>query len=305
MPSEQAYLYYPGCSQTGTSIEYDMSTRASCKALGLQLVDLEDWSCCGSTPAHTVDHLLSAALAARNLRIVQEMGRDAVVTPCPSCLTALRTANHRMRNPSFRAEVNDIIDKPYEGEIEAKSVLQVIYEEVGPEKIRAAVTNPLKGLAAAPYYGCIMSRPPEVMAFDDPENPIAMDKILEALGAEVTPFPFKVECCGAAHAVPKKDVVTFLSGRILSMAEEFGANAIVVACPLCHQNLDLRQDQINRSQKTRFKLPILYFTQLIALAMGVDEKELGLNKHHVSPQGLLKHIREAAAAVDETVTKVS
>jgi heterodisulfide reductase subunit B len=281
----------------GTSIEYDLSTRACCKALDIELVDIADWSCCGSTPAHTVDHTLSAALAARNLALVEEMGYKSVITPCPSCLTALRTANHRMENESFREKANALLDSPFEGEIEAKSVLQVILEDFGPDKIAERVKNPLKGLVVAPYYGCIMNRPPELMAFDDPENPIAMDRIVEALGAEVAPFPFKVECCGAAHGVPKKDVVMFLSSRILSMVEESGANAVVVACPLCHQNLDLRQGQINAARKTLFNIPVFYFTQLIGLALGIKEKELGLNKHNVSPKGLLKEMAEVPAEV--------
>ncbi len=144
-----------------------------------------------------------------------------------------------------------------------------------------------------------MNRPPEIMAFDDPENPIAMDRILKAIGAEVATFPFKVECCGAAHGVPRKDVVMFLSRKILSMAEESGANVIVLACPMCHQNLDLRQDQINASQNTRFNIPVVYFTQLIGLAMGMKEKELGLNKHNVSTKGMLARIAEASATATE------
>lgn len=295
MSSTLTYPYYPGCSQMGIAIEYDLSTRACCKALGIELIDIPDWSCCGSTPAHTVDHTFSAALAARNLAIVEEMGYKSVITPCPSCLTALKTANHRMENQTFREKVNGLLDSPFNGEVEAKSVLQVFVEDLGLDKIADKVKNTLTGLRVAPYYGCIMNRPPELMAFDDPENPIAMDRIVEALGAEVTLFPFKVECCGAAHGVPKKDVVMFLSNKLLSMAEESGANAIVVPCPLCHQNLDLRQSQINSSQNKVFDIPIFYFTQLIGLAMGIKEKELGLNKHIVSPKGLLKRISEASA----------
>jgi heterodisulfide reductase subunit B len=294
MKSELTYAYYPGCSGLGTSIEYEISTRACCRALGIELVELDDWSCCGSTPAHTFDHLLAAALAARNLNIVKQMGMKSVLTPCPSCLSALRKADYRMKDPKFKEKVNALLDTPYNGGIEAKSVLQVIFEEIGTEKIAEKVKRPMKGLKVAPYYGCIINRPPEVMAFDDPENPVAMDRILEAVGAEVVQFPFKVECCGAAHGVPRRDVVMFLSSKIISMAQDAGANSIAVCCPMCHQNLDLRQDQINAYRGTNFRMPIFYFTQILGLSLGFNERELGLDKHNVSPKEILREIESVS-----------
>ena len=285
--STLSYAYYPGCSGLGTSVEYDRSTRAVCAALGVQLADVPDWSCCGSTPAHTVDHALSAALSARNLARVESMGHGVVATPCPSCLTNLRTAEHRMRDAAFRARVNALLDTPCEGRVQAKSVLQILLEDVGADAIARATRKPLRGVKLAPYYGCIMNRPPELMDFDDHENPTAMDKIMRAMGAEVVPFPLKVECCGASFGVPRRDVVAELSGRLLRMARALGADALVTACPLCQMNLDLRQDQAARAHHTSFGMPVFYFTQLMGLALGLPESSLGFDRICVSPARVL------------------
>ncbi|WP_243360180.1 CoB--CoM heterodisulfide reductase iron-sulfur subunit B family protein [Fundidesulfovibrio terrae] len=293
--TEATYAYYPGCSGLGTSIEYDSSSRAVCRALFMKISDVPDWSCCGSTPAHTVDHVLSAALSARNLALVESMGLDTVVTPCPSCLTNLRTACHRMEDAAFSAEVNALLDTPFKGTVQAKSLLQALIEDVGLEMIAASTVKPLTGLKVAPYYGCIMNRPPELMRFDDHENPVAMDRILEAMGAEVVPFPLKVECCGASFGVPRKDVVAKLSGRLLETARELGADAMVTACPLCQMNLDLRQEQASRAVGTHFEMPVFYFTQLMGLAMGVAEAELGFDKICVSPARALSLIGSPAS----------
>lgn len=281
------YAYYPGCSSTGTSIEYDMSSRAICEALGIRLTDVPDWNCCGSTPAHTVDHSLSSALSARNLDHVASMGLDSCVTPCPSCLANLKTASHRMEDEGFRNKVNKLLDKPANTDIETKSVLQILVEDYGIENIRKKVVKPLNGLVVGAYYGCILNRPPELMQFDDREHPMAMDNIMEALGATVVPFPLKVECCGASFGIPRKDVVMRLSGKLLDTAEEIGAMALVTACPLCQMNLDMRQNQINHANGTNHNIPIFYFTQLLGLALGLTEKELGMNKLCVSPRTLL------------------
>ncbi len=282
-----AIAYYPGCSGLGTSKEYDTSTRAVCAAVGLSLVDIPDWSCCGSSPAHTKDHYFSAALAARNLQLVAGMGLGTAVTPCPSCLTNLRTANHRMEAAAFKEKVDRLLDEPYAGHVDAQSVLQALVEIVGADAIAALVKTPLKGLKVAPYYGCIMNRPPEVMAFDDCENPMAMDNILTALGAEVVPFPLKVECCGASYGMPRPDVVANLSGKLLECAKLAGADLIAVACPMCQMNLDLRQGQVNRYKHTNYRMPVAYFTQLMGVALNLPEEELGFDKLCVDPRPVL------------------
>jgi heterodisulfide reductase subunit B len=296
MSSNATYAYYPGCSGLSTSLDYEQSTRAICSALGITLQDIPDWSCCGSTPAHTVDHVLSAALSARNLAIAESMGVDAVVTPCPSCLTNLKAAGHRMENETFKKEVNALLDQPCANTLTTKSVLQVLVEDFGVEEIQKAVSKPLKGLKVVPYYGCLMNRPPEVMDFDDPENPTAMDRILTALGLDVLDFPLKVECCGGSFGVARKDMVVHLSGKLLDMARKMGADAVVTACPLCQMNLDLRQSQINASLRETFDLPVFYYTQLLGLALGLTHDELLLKKLVVKPWKVLKKIEEPEAA---------
>ncbi|KHK01908.1 CoB--CoM heterodisulfide reductase iron-sulfur subunit B family protein [Desulfovibrio sp. TomC] len=283
----EAIAYYPGCSGLGTSKEYDTSTRAVCAALGLSLVDIPDWSCCGSTPAHTKDHTLSAALSARNLQLVSGMGLKAAATPCPSCLTNLRTANHRIEAAPFKAKVDKLLDEPYGGDVNAISVLQALVENIGVETIASAVRTPLKGLKVACYYGCIMNRPPELMAFDDCENPMAMDNILAALGAEVVPFPLKVECCGASYGIPRPDVTAALSGKLLEAAVGVGADMVAVACPLCQMNLDLRQGQVNRAMGTHYRIPVPYFTQLMGVALNIPDGEIGFGKLNVDPRPVL------------------
>ena len=273
--------YYPGCSGEGTSTEYEASTRAVCRALGLEFTDIEDWNCCGSTPAHAVDTVLSGALGARNLMLAGRAGAEGVTTPCPSCLANLKLARHRMRDPDFKARVDALLDAPTPAAEDGS--------------VATRVTKPLEGLKVATYYGCLMSRPAGVMNFDDPENPTAIDTIMRALGAEVVPFPLKTECCGAAMGVALKDITSSLSGRILASAKAFGADAVVTACPLCHMNLDLRQGQAERARGARFDMPVFYYTQLMGLAFGLPAEALRLDKLAVSPEPLLKKLAERRA----------
>lgn len=288
--------YYPGCSGQGTSVEYDRSTRAICAALDVELVDVEDWSCCGSTPAHTVNHVLSAALSARNLAQAERMGLTLMTTPCPSCLSNLRTATHKMADADFQAQANALLDTPCTNTVEVQSVLQVLTEQVDLELIKSKVVKPLTGVKIACYYGCIMNRPPELMRFDDHENPVAMDNILRALGAEVVPFPLKVECCGASFGIARGDIVAKLSGKLLDAGRRLGADAFVTACPLCQMNLDMRQGQINDALRENFKIPIFYYTQLLGYALGLDRSDLGFGKLCVDPRLALGKIKQPAQA---------
>ncbi len=310
--AEKQYAYYGGCSLEGTAIEYDMSMKLVFHALGVTLREPEDWSCCGSTPAHTVDHVFAAALAARNLAIIEKMGTSTVAMPCPSCLATFKRAHLAMTGDArFKRDVNELLDEPYNGGVTPKSTLQVMIEDVGIEAIAARVTHALTDLVVAPYYGCILTRPPEIAQFDDPENPVSMDKILEAVGIKVSDFAFKMECCGAAFGVPKREMVNRLTFKVLSMALDAGANCIAVACPLCQQNLDLRQSQVNSTMGTTFNIPILYFSQIVGLTYGLSPKELGLDKLVVSADALIKTRitkeelakREAALKAEEKARK--
>ncbi len=306
---EREYAYYAGCSLEGTASSYDRSVRVLLKALGVPLKEPEDWSCCGSTPAHAMDHVLAGALAARNLAIVERMGTGTLTTPCPSCLSAFKKAHAKTaEDKSFRDEVNSLLDAPYEGGVQAKSTLQIIYEDVGLEAVAAKVTTVMPELKAACYYGCILNRPPRLAAFDDPENPVSMDRLLSACGVEVCDFAFKTECCGAAFGVPKKEMVLRLTHKVLTMAQDCGANCVVVACPLCQQNLDLRQAQVNRAMGSSFSIPTLYFSQVVGLAFGYSPDELGLDKHIISAEPLIRSRRpkgeeDAAPAAKERPKK--
>jgi len=285
------YAYYPGCSGLGTSLEYDTSTRTLCESLGIELVDIPDWNCCGSTPAHAIDHLLSSCLVGRNLGIADDMAEerelDGIITPCPSCLKNLKTTQHRLSQPEFRSKVEKVVGRPLKAGLPIKSVLQVVVEDLGLRALARLVQEPLKGLKVVPYYGCIMVRPPRIMQFDDPENPMALDNLLTELGAEVLPFALKTDCCGASLGTTRRDVITRLSGRILDAAEAAGADAIVTACPLCQMNLDMRQSQINRANHSGHNMPVFYYSQLAGLAAGRDETSTMLGKLCVSPRPLL------------------
>ncbi len=292
MAENREYAYYQGCSLEGTAAAYDASVRLVMKSLGVTLVEPDDWSCCGSSPAHAVDHLLAAALAARNLAIVERTGADTVTAPCPSCLSALKKAHASMAgSAAFRDEVNALLDVPYKGAVTAKSALQIIYEDIGLEEAALPVTTALPGLRVAPYYGCILTRPAKAANFDDPENPVSMDRLLQAVGAEVVDFAFKLECCGAAFSLPKKDMVLRLTEKVLAMALDAGANCIAVACPLCQQNLDLRQAQVNAAFGDSFNIPILYFSQIMGLAYGYRPAELGMEKHIVGSDFLVRALK--------------
>jgi heterodisulfide reductase subunit B2 len=310
--AEREYAYYSGCSLEGTAVEYDMSVKVVLSALGVTLKEPQDWSCCGSTPAHTVDHVFAAALAARNLSIIEKMGADTVTVPCPSCLSAFKRAHLGMTgDKDFKDKVNSLLDEPYLGGVTSKSTLQIMFEDIGLDDIRAKVTHALPGIMVAPYYGCILTRPPEIAQFDDPENPVSMDKILDAVGVRVSDFVFKLECCGAAFGVPKRDMVNRLTAKVLTMALDSGANCIAVACPLCQQNLDLRQSQVNVALGTNFNIPVLYFTQIVGLTYGLSPKELGLDKLIVSADNLVRSRitveelaeRKAAAEAEERAKK--
>ena len=283
------YSYYPGCSLQGMASEYDLSARKVCERLSVTLTEAPDWVCCGATPAHATDHLLSIALPAVTLSNVWETRRPAgaeggdplptVVAACAACYSRLRVANHEMRtDPALRAKVQEKAGIAYEGQVEVRHLLDILRNDLGPDAIRAKVTRPLAGLKVACYYGCLLVRPPKVVAFDDPENPRVMDDLLEAAGATCVEWPHKTECCGGNFSLGRPDLVAKLVGDVLREAKDAGAHVVDVACPLCQTNLDLRQSDAQRRTGEQFGLPVLYFTQLLGLALGLSEKELGIGR---------------------------
>ena len=280
-----SYVFFPGCSLEGSAWDFRRSTLAVAKALGLRLPEIPDWICCGSTPAHQTDPLLAVALPAKNLLAAQG---KAVAVCCAACYSRLKTANHEIqRDPETRRSVAEVVGTDYDGTTRVLHLLEILVRDVGLPRLREAVRRPLGGLKVVPYYGCLLSRPPDVTGFDDPENPTLMDRVLRAAGAEVVEWPHKTECCGAGYGITDVTIVEELSLRLLEMAKAAGASAIATACPLCQLNLDLRQQRIEKKHGEAFGLPVFFFTQLLGLAMGLGKKALGLRSLIVSPTELL------------------
>ena len=261
------FSYYPGCSLESTAKEYDQSVRVVSEILGIDLVELSDWSCCGASSGHSTNYQLSLALPARNLALAEKEGRDVAVV-CAACFLRFKQTNHDLRaNDGLRQEIETIIDMPYQGSVEVRHLLDIICRGVGFEEIERRVKRPLNGLKLVSYYGCYLVRPPEITQFDDSENPRLMDDLMVAMGAEALDWSHKVECCGGNLLLSRPDIVVKLVGDIVQAAADAGADGIVTACPLCQANLDTRQHGPVR-------LPIFYFSELMGLALGVDEKSL-------------------------------
>ena len=284
------YAFFPGCSLESTGWDFAHSTRAVCRALDIELVEIPEWVCCGSTPAHTTNATLSVALPVMNLQKAQEMGLP-VLTACASCYSRLRTANHTvLSDPEERSRAERVTGKQYDGSVAVRHLLDVLVNDLGVDAVRAKVRRPLKGLKAACYYGCLLTRPPHIVAFDNAEHPDCMDQLLTAIGAEPVVWPYKTECCGASLAITNSAIVNRLSHRLLSMARQAGAECLAVACPLCESNLDLRQADAAKAHGPLPETPVLYITQLLGLALGLSNKDVGLEALTVSAEPLLAAI---------------
>jgi len=283
------YAYYPGCSLHSTAKEYDLSTKEVARCLGIELIEIPDWICCGATPAHITMHLLSLALPIKNLLKAKALGSYEVVTCCAACFSRLKIANDFMEHDlEHRGKVHEIVGQDYRGEVKVRHFLDIVVNEFGLKNLEQKVIRKLSGLKVACYYGCLLTRPPEITQLDDLEEPHLLDDLMQVIGVEPVAWPYKTECCGASFSLTRTDIVLKLSGDILQMAYDEGAQAIVVACPLCQSNLDLRQAAINKEFKKDFHMPILYFTQLVGLSLGIAPQKLGFNKHIVNPVPLLK-----------------
>lgn len=281
------YSFFPGCSLDSTAQDFRMSALAVAGALGLQLEEIADWTCCGSSPAHSTDTLLSVALPARNLAIAESLGRDVVVC-CAMCYGRLAVANLALAGDNqLRAEVARITGTEYACGVRVRHLLQVLCEDVGPAEIRDQLSRSLEGIRVACYYGCLLTRPTELSIAEDPEDPQLMEELLAAVGAEPVEWPYKTECCGASFSITRADTVKRLSGEILEMAVASGAHCIAVACPLCQTNLDLRQVDIEESTGEKIGLPVFYFTQLLGRALGLSDGSLGIGKLITDPAKVL------------------
>jgi heterodisulfide reductase subunit B len=314
-PSPAGVAYYPGCSLHGTSREFDESLRAVTAALGIGITEIRDWSCCGASSGHTTNHLLGVALPARNLALAEAQGFSSVLAPCAACYNRLSAARLAVATEEGLAErMPDILGHPFTNSVEVHNAVELL-RDAAPhieEKVAAALTpNPLKGVKLAAYYGCLLVRPFEVCGYDDPEQPTSMDDVVNACGADNVDWSMKVECCGGALSVTRTASVVRLGRAIINDARAHGAEAIVVACPLCHSNLDLRQKAM--VERGAEPLPILFITQVVGLAIGLSPAELGLARHFVDTQPLIVRLtkqaveREAAEkkAKEETAAKAA
>ncbi|MBM4352618.1 MAG: heterodisulfide reductase subunit B [Deltaproteobacteria bacterium] len=286
------FAYFPGCSLHSTSSEYDKSFRAVCAALGIELEEPKKWICCGTTPAHATSRLLGAALPVKNLRIMEEQGMTEVVVPCAACFSRFKCADHDIgKDPQLAADVAQAIGAEYGRTVKIRHPLELFLREDVRAILRQKVARPLAGLKVACYYGCLLTRPPEVTQFDDTEYPMSMDLLLRDLGAETIDWAYKVECCGASLSLTNSDIILDLTRKIILDAKARGALALVVACPLCHVNLDSRQFQAEEKYQTRLEMPVLFFSQLIGLALGLSGKELGTDKHLTDPSAILSAVQ--------------
>ncbi len=282
------YAYYPGCSLHSTGSEYDISFRAVCDKLGIEIEEVKGWVCCGTSPAHCTSRLLSLALPFENLCKAKEMGMTDVVAPCAACFARLRTAIYEAaEDPEMAGQISEVLESELPKSMNILSPLEIFCNEAN---IGGAVTRQMPELKVVCYYGCLLTRPSKVMQFDECEYPMSMDELLRSMGITTLDWSYKTECCGGALAMSRTDVVIKLTHDILEEAKAVGADAIAVGCPLCHVNLDTRQEEVEQEYGAKYGMPIFYFTQLMALALGVPLDKLGLQKHFVSADELLSGV---------------
>jgi len=284
--------YYPGCTGAGTSREFEKSTRLVLKRLGVELEEIPEWICCGASPAHQHSKLLAASINVYNMSRAAEIG-DRVFTTCAMCYSQLARVNYlRREEPELFQRAAEAAEVKYDGNVRVIHLLEVL-EDLGADKLADPVVKPLEGLKVACYYGCLLTRPPEyARAGGDTENPHSMDRILTAVGAEPVEWTHRTECCGASFTFSREDVVNRLSGKVLQAARKAGADCVAVACPMCQLNLDLHQRGAARELdvEERFKLPVIFVSQLLGLAYGFKSRELELNRHYTSTKPLTRKL---------------
>ncbi|MFC1950813.1 CoB--CoM heterodisulfide reductase iron-sulfur subunit B family protein [Chloroflexota bacterium] len=291
------YAYYPGCSLHSTGQEFDKSLLAVCDKLGVELVEVEKWVCCGSTAAHNVSKLTATALPMANLALLPKMGLNDVVVPCAECFSKFKIAQHNCKtDKKLKRDVVESIHKDCNDDANVIHPLTIFAEEPLISKIPTLVEKDLSMLKVVCYYGCLLTRPPKVTQFDVCEYPVTMDNVLRAAGITTLDWDHKTICCGASFSLSKPDIVVELSHNIIQDAKDVGADAIVVACPMCHANLDTRQDDMEKKYGVHPQMPVLYFTQLMGYSFGLSPEELLLDKHLTNVSSM---IEKANAPVEE------
>ena len=280
--------YYPGCTLSTVAKGFESAAKDAALAIGFELAELPSWNCCGAAFPLTPDNLIALSAPARVLAQARKTG-DTLTTLCSVCYNVLKRTNNVMKNDrERRAVINGFIEANYDGSLNVTHFLEILRDSIGFEKIKKAVKKPLTGLKAAAYYGCMLLRPFEDMGIDDAEDPVVMENLLAALGAEAVKFPNRIECCGAHLAMTNEDIVVKLSGNVMTSAVRSGAELIVTTCPLCHYNLEKSQSCVATDTPGYAGVPIVYFTQMLGLALGQDANTLGFDKNMWDARPLLK-----------------
>jgi heterodisulfide reductase subunit B len=271
---------YPGCSLNGSSRDYNESVFALAEAFGFKLEQVPDWNCCGATAAHNLNKDLSLALPARILSLAEQNGMEEIIVPCAACYNRLTvTKNELKKDPELKNRISELIEMNYNGTSRIINVVEWIDKYIVPE-LEGKIVKPF-GHKVACYYGCLLVRPYKVLGYDRPEDPQSMDLVMTKIGATPVYYPYKTECCGAGFSISRTDIVANLSGKIIDDAESRGAEAIIVACPMCHSNLDMRRNDINKHWNKEFEIPVIFITQAIGLALGLSAEKVGLKRHFV------------------------
>jgi len=283
--------YFPGCTLKNHAKNFEDSALCSLKKLEVEVEEIPRWNCCGTVYSLTTDDLIHHVAPIRNLIRAKEIGSDRLMTLCAMCYNTLKRSNERVRsNPEDLDIINDLMYREeidYEGDVDVVHLLEILKNEIKFENIAKKAVKSLKGLKVASYYGCYLVRPQEI-GFDDVENPMMMDDLMTALGAEAIDFPHKVECCGAYQTVDKPEIIADRANQILSSAIKQGAEVVIVSCPLCSFNLDQRQKETQQKYPEFKNIPILYFSQLLAIALGCPQDSLRLDLHYIDPKPILK-----------------
>jgi heterodisulfide reductase subunit B len=283
--------YYPGCTLKNHAKNFEDSTICALNSIGVDVDELPRWNCCGTVFSLTTDDLIHHVAPIRNLIRVKESDYDKVMTTCAMCYNTLKRANERIKSdPESLDILNNFMDREeiqYEGDVQVFHLLEFLKDDIGFEAVAEKVVKPLKKLKIASYYGCLLVRPKEI-GFDDMENPTILDDLMETLGADPVDFPYKTECCGAYQTVDKPEIIADRTNQILTSARDLGAEVVVVSCPLCAFNLDQRQKQTAAKYPEFKHIPVLYFTQPMAIALGCTEETLRFDLNFIDPKPVLK-----------------
>ena len=275
--------FYPGCSFDGVAREYRESVEAVCTTLGVDLRELPDWTCCGASSAHVTDDALAVALAARNLEIADRIGKVLVV-PCAACFQRLKVAEKEM----LKGEAVEGLSGKFGGDFRIRTIVDFFWDDVGEAAWKDRIRKPLVGLSPVCYYGCLTARPPKVTDSRNPEDPQEMDRLVRSLGADVRNWSYKTDCCGGNLTLTRPDIACKLTQKLLDMAEEAGADCIVVSCPMCYQNVDSQQAEIAKTTGKQYAVPVYFFSELMGLAFGDPSVEKWLGRHMTDPVPLLR-----------------